>query len=102
MWPRLRDQASGIEALCRRHRVARLDVFGSAARGVDFDAARSDIDLLVAYEGGHVPALGEFLALRDGLSAALGRPVDLAMASALQNPFLRARIEAERQPLFAA
>ena len=36
-----------LVALCRRHGVARLDVFGSAARGVDFDPARSDVDLLV-------------------------------------------------------
>ena len=38
-----------LAALCRRHGVARLDVFGSAARGVDFDPARSDVDLLVEF-----------------------------------------------------
>ena len=38
-----------IASICRRFHVRRLDVFGSAAGGDDFDAARSDVDLLVAY-----------------------------------------------------
>jgi predicted nucleotidyltransferase len=41
---------TGPADLCRRFRVRRLDVFGSAARGDDFDPARSDVDLLVTYE----------------------------------------------------
>ena len=36
-----------ITALCREYGVARLEVFGSAARGSDFDPARSDADFLV-------------------------------------------------------
>ena len=39
-----------IAELCRRFHVNRLEVFGSAARGSDFDPARSDVDLLVSYE----------------------------------------------------
>jgi uncharacterized protein len=35
--------------LCRKYRVRRLEVFGSAARG-DFDEASSDVDLLVEFE----------------------------------------------------
>jgi hypothetical protein len=31
-----------IAALCRRFGVRRLDVFGSAARGADFEPERSD------------------------------------------------------------
>jgi predicted nucleotidyltransferase len=38
-----------IAALCRRFGVQRLDVFGSAARGTDFDPEHSDVDLLVSY-----------------------------------------------------
>jgi predicted nucleotidyltransferase len=40
---------SDIAELCRRFHVNRLEVFGSAARGSDFDPARSDVDLLVTY-----------------------------------------------------
>jgi uncharacterized protein len=96
-------QRAGIETLCRRFHVRRLDLFGSAARGADFDPARSDIDLLVEYETVHTPpALSEFLALREALEALLGRKVDLAMASAIRNPFVRASIAAARIPLHAA
>ncbi|MGO9742875.1 MAG: nucleotidyltransferase domain-containing protein [Roseiarcus sp.] len=36
-------------AACKRFDVARLDIFGSAARGENFDPARSDADFLVAF-----------------------------------------------------
>ena len=35
--------------LCRKYRVRRLDVFGSAGRG-DFDEESSDVDLLVEFD----------------------------------------------------
>jgi predicted nucleotidyltransferase len=90
-----------ISALCRRFNVNRLDLFGSAARGSDFTDS-SDLDFLVEYEVEQPPALSEFFALRDALSALLGRQVDLTMESALRNPFLRAAIERSRQPVHGA
>jgi uncharacterized protein len=91
-----------IADLCRRFHVRRLDVFGSAARETDFDPARSDVDLLVAYLPGRVPSFGDDLALRDALADLLGRKVDLVEADAVRNPFIRAGIERSRQPLYAA
>jgi predicted nucleotidyltransferase len=91
-----------LSDLCRKHHVRRLDVFGSAARGIDFDPARSDIDLLVTYLPGHGPGFGEYLELREGLEALLGRRVDLVMEDAVENPFIRADIERFRQPIYAA
>ena len=41
-----------LAELCRRYHVLRLEVFGSAARGTDFDAQRSDADLLIEFAGG--------------------------------------------------
>jgi predicted nucleotidyltransferase len=94
--------AGPIAELCRRFRVRRLDLFGSATRE-DFDPARSDIDLLVEYDPSHgPPSLEDYLALREALASLFGRRVDLAMASALRNPYLKAAIEAERVPLHAA
>lgn len=102
MIPDLASQRAAIAALCRRFHVRRLDLFGSAARGADFDPARSDLDLLVEYEPAHAPpALGDFLALREALEALLGHKVDLAMESAIRNPYLRAGIDAARVPLHA-
>jgi predicted nucleotidyltransferase len=39
-----------IAALCRRYAVRRLEVFGSAALGTDFDLAASDADFLVDFD----------------------------------------------------
>lgn len=90
-----------VAELCRRYHVRRLDVFGSAARGVDFTDA-SDIDLLIEYEPGHVPSWGPFFDLRESLAALFGREVDLAMDSAIENPYLRASIERSRERLHGA
>jgi predicted nucleotidyltransferase len=91
-----------IAALCRPFHVSRLDVFGSAARGSDFDPARSDVDLLVTYRPGCHPGIGAYQDLRDALADLLGRPVDLVMETAVENPFVRAGIERSRQVVYAA
>lgn len=65
---------AALEAFCRAHRIRRLAVFGSVLRN-DFSDA-SDLDVLVEFEPGHSPGW-EFFALRDELSALLGRRVDL-------------------------
>jgi predicted nucleotidyltransferase len=43
------EKQESLAALCRRFGVARLEVFGSAARGVDFDVSESDVDFLVEF-----------------------------------------------------
>lgn len=98
----LDDKHAQIESLCRRYRVRRLDVFGSAIRD-DFDPERSDVDFLVKFEAD--PDLNTFHAymdLREALAQLLGRPVDLVMPSAVRNPYIKADIEATREPVYAA
>jgi predicted nucleotidyltransferase len=97
------EALAALPALCRRFGVRRLALFGSAATG-RFDPARSDLDLLVAFE--EPPPLG-YAAAYFGLHAALeelfGRPVDLVTERpALENPYFRRQVEAERRLLFPA
>jgi uncharacterized protein len=94
-----RDQ---IAALCRRHDVRRLELFGSAARGTGFDPDRSDLDFLVEFSADRPPTLAGFFALREGLADLLGRPVDLVAPAALRNPYLRADIDRHREVVYAA
>jgi uncharacterized protein len=90
-----------IAELCRRHRVRRLEVFGSGARGVDFDPRRSDVDFLVEFDPTvDAPTLKAYFALRDDLAAVLGRPVDLVMAGSLANPFVKADVDRTREPVY--
>ncbi len=53
----LAEKLPELEQLCKLHGVKRLEVVGSAAREVDFDPARSDIDLLVEFAPGRLPRL---------------------------------------------
>lgn len=93
---------SALDALCRRFRVSRLDLFGSATHD-GFDDERSDVDLLVEFEpmpsGGYADA---YFGLREELKALFGREVDLVTEPALKNPYLRHRIVSERRTLFLA
>ncbi|MFG6467092.1 nucleotidyltransferase family protein [Roseateles sp. BYS87W] len=90
-----------IAALCRRHHVARLEVFGSAARGDDF-SPDSDADLLVAFQPGYRVGLEEWDATRRDFEALLGRRVDLVQLGAVRNPFVQRQIDQERELLYAA
>lgn len=97
-FPHALDALPGV---CRRFHVRRLDLFGSAATGRDFDPARSDLDILVSFEP-LPPAdyADAYFGLREALEALAGRPVDLVTEAALENPYLRRRVESERLPLF--
>lgn len=103
MHPLIQQNKSAIADLCRRYRVKRLDVFGSAARVSDFDLKKSDADFLVEFiEEEQSSSLQVFFALRQELETLIGRHVDLAEAAALQNPYLLASIEQSRELVYAA
>jgi predicted nucleotidyltransferase len=90
-------------AICRRHRVTRLEVFGSAARGVDFDIARSDVDFLVTFAPAARNDLAAFADLKNALAALLDRPVHLVEREAIEgsrNFIRRRRILAEAEPVY--
>jgi predicted nucleotidyltransferase len=101
----LADRRDALAALCRRFGVARLELFGSAARAVDFVPGRSDIDLLVTLAPGARDDLAGFADLHAALEALFGRRVDLLEREAVEasrNPIRRRRILAEARPLYAA
>jgi predicted nucleotidyltransferase len=96
-------QQTAIAELCRRHHVRRLDLFGSGARGVDFDPRRSDLDFVVEFGAtGSGPTLRTFFAPRNELAALFGRPVDLVVLGSVTNPYIRAEVERTREPVYAA
>jgi uncharacterized protein len=103
MHPHLESRRGLMADLCRRHGVARLEVFGSAT-GETFDPLNSDVDLLVEF----APALadedplGAYFGLKAQLEAVLKRPVDLLVHGAVKNPYVLAGIDASRQLVYAA
>jgi len=100
----LAARREAIAALCRRYGVMRLEVFGSAARGRDFDHARSDADFLVEF-GPEPISLTAFLDFKEALEALLGRPVDLVERGAVEesrNYIRRRSILADAETIYAA
>jgi predicted nucleotidyltransferase len=83
--PLFTDRAT-LAALCLRHGIRRLALFGSVLKG----AARmdSDVDLLVEFEPGREPGLFKLAGIEAELSALLGgRRVDLRTAADLSAHF---------------
>jgi len=85
MGDRLPIEPARLAALCRRHGIRRLSLFGSMLRGT----ARpdSDVDLLVEFETGRTPGLIVISAIEIELGRALGRKVDLRTAQDLSPRF---------------
>src|SRR5215470_15859 len=103
MHAEIAEKRDALIALCKRYDVARLEVFGSAARGVDFDPAVSDADSLVEFKAeSRLAPLEQFFGLAEALEDLLGRPVDLVEPSAVKNPFIRAAINRSREVLYGA
>jgi hypothetical protein len=95
-----RDQ---LIAACRRFDVARLDIFGSAARGSDFDPTRSDADFLVAFRPNAKTEI--YLDLEEAFERILGRKVDLIDRHAIEtsrNYIRRRSILEQAEPIYVA
>ena len=80
----IEEKREAFAALCRRYGVRRLEVFGSAARGTDFDPDRSDADFLVTFTPAARNDLAAFTELKDALESLLGRSVDLVEREAIE------------------
>jgi predicted nucleotidyltransferase len=102
MQPFISAHREEIAELCRKYHVRRLSVFGSAVRD-DFDASRSDVDIIVEFA--EFP-LAEYLdnkwALHDELAAKLKHRVDLLTWQSLSNPVIRKEVESTHVTLYAA
>jgi predicted nucleotidyltransferase len=75
-----------LTALCRRHHIRRLSLFGSALKGTN--RPDSDVDLLVEFEPDALPTLLTMAQIERELSPLLGgRKVDLRTAQDLSRYF---------------
>lgn len=93
-----RTQMERVRALCERHHIRRLALFGSAL--TDSLRPESDIDLLVEFEPGHVPGFFRLFEMEADFSEEFGRKVDLRTAHDLSRHF-RDEVVREAQPLYA-
>ena len=91
-----------IAELCRKYRVKRLEVLGSAASSA-FDASHSDIDLFYEFDAADTADLADrFFGLKEDLEHMLGASVDLVSATDVTNPYFLQVANRHRRTLYAA
>jgi len=91
-----------LAALCRTYRVAKLEVFGSAADG-SFNPASSDIDFLVDFlplDPGE--CYDVYFGLLESLQELFHRRVDLVDVECLRNPYFIAGVNRSRKVVYDA
>jgi|SRR5208282_1810782 predicted nucleotidyltransferase len=97
----IEEKRQELERVCRRRRVHRIELFGSAA-GPDFDPAHSDLDFLVTFQELDLDQYADaYFGLLEDLQALFQRPVDLVVPSAIQNPYFRQAVESTRTLVYA-
>jgi predicted nucleotidyltransferase len=88
-----------IQALCTKHNVSRLFVFGSVLTG-RFKKS-SDIDFVVDFSGVDLYNYADnYFDFKISLEKILRRPVDLLEDKAIKNPYLRQSIEETKQLIY--
>jgi predicted nucleotidyltransferase len=90
-----------LAAICRKYKVKKMSLFGSAARGEL--RPNSDVDLLVEFKPAGKVTLFEQVHMQDELSPLFGnREVNIAGPEILENPFRRRTILPDLQVLYEA
>lgn len=97
----IEQRKTALAELCRRYRVSRLYVFGSAVLG-RFDAARSDLDFLVRFSNREPTGeyADRYLGFAEALERLFDRPIDLVTEESIRNPYFRREVESTRQLLY--
>ena len=88
-----------IDSFCRRHRIRRLSIFGSALR--DSFGPDSDVDVLVEFEPDAEVGFIALGRMQRELADLLGRPVDLVPREGLK-PLIRESVLSGAEVVYAA
>jgi uncharacterized protein len=88
-----------ISALCNKHKVSKLFVFGSIL--TDNFNKSSDIDLLVDFSGVDIYNYADnYFDLKASLEKLLQRQIDLLEDKAVKNPYLRESIDSSKRLIY--
>ena len=96
------DKRNEVARLCVTRRVARLELFGSAAKAASRDEP-NDLDFLVEFEAMSPTEHADcFFGLQADLEGLFAMPVDLLEPGPIRNPYLWQAIERTRVLVYAA
>ena len=91
--PLLSELRTLLRAFCEKHRIRRLDIFGSAAHGQA--APGSDVDMLVSFDERQPVSTADLLEMAGEAEELVGVPVDFVLRASLEtspNRFAREHI----------
>ncbi|MGV7235673.1 MAG: nucleotidyltransferase family protein [Nitrosomonadaceae bacterium] len=98
----IENNRAQLVSLCKKYKVAELDVFGSAATD-DFDPVQSDIDFLVEFQETVIrDRFDNFFNLLNELKELFGRPIDLVEPGGLRNPYFIEMVNQTKRSLYVA
>ena len=88
--------------LCKKYKVAELDVFGSVATE-DFDEQKSDIDFLVEFKNTVAQnRFDNFFSFLEELKQLFNRPIDLVEIGGLKNPYFIEMVNQTKRNIYVA
>ena len=98
----LKNRVNEVIALCQKHHVDSIAVFGSAARN-EMDE-NSDVDFLVLFSDdlNVLDYADNYFSLCEGLELITGKPIDLISVKSINNPVLLEEINRSKIELYAA
>ncbi len=98
----IEENHESLKRLCKKYRVKRFEVFGSALTGEGFDPKNSDLDFLVEFlplqPGEHADA---YFGLLEALQDLFTRSIDLVETKAIRNPYFLESINQNRKEIYA-
>ncbi len=96
------DKIPQLEALCKKYKVVKMYLFGSATSN-DFNE-NSDIDFLISFQDDVTleEYADNYFDLMFEMEDIFGRKVDLVTEKTLSNPFFIRSVEQTKQLIYAA
>jgi hypothetical protein len=89
-----------IAELCRRFRVERLELFGSAAKST-FEPESSDLDFIARFSGLTEPGIAKrYIGFAEALEDLFDRPVDVLVDQPFTNPYFAQAVAQTRQVIY--
>lgn len=96
----INEKKTQLMDICRKRRVRRLYIFGSAI-SERFDAARSDLDFLVEFHSmTPVEHADSYFGLEEDLQNLFGLPVDIIEPQTVSNPYFLEAVEETKVVLY--
>ena len=88
-----------IRSLCKKHKVAKLFVFGSIL--TDHFRKNSDIDFIVDFQNMELYDYADnYFEFKTSLEKIFKRNIDLLENQAINNPYLRQSIDSQKQIVY--